>query len=230
MTDYWKIHYSSVSRFFDESLLKQVGKTVNGQEVPESQVQMIVQNVANRARLCAKDNTVDLCCGNGLITRQLAPSVMKVLAVDFTAELIKTAKRYNSHPNIEYINADVLRLDQKFFSDVQKVVMYEALQHFSAEQFTKLLDILCGLKSGSLVLLGSIPDHAKLHDYYDTEEKYAFYLKREHEGKPHIGKWWLMEDIKQLACSHGFKAEFIPQDKALYTAHYRFDVLLERRT
>jgi methylase of polypeptide subunit release factors len=52
-----------------------VGKTVNGQEIPESQVGLIVENIANVLRLNAKDSVIDLCCGNGLITRQLAPLV-----------------------------------------------------------------------------------------------------------------------------------------------------------
>ena len=106
--------------------------------------------------------------------------------------------------------------------------MYEALQHFSLEQFAKLLDELCGLETGSLVFLGSIPNKEKLNVYYDTEEKYAFYMQRESEGKPHIGRWWLIEEIEQFVSMRGFKATLLPQEPTLYTAYYRFDVLLER--
>ena len=106
--------------------------------------------------------------------------------------------------------------------------MYEALQHLTLEQFAKLVDELCGLEAGSLVLLRSIPNKKQLNVYYDTEIKYAFYLQREIEGKPHIGRWWLMEEIEQLVSPRGFKATFLLQEPALYTAYYRFDVLLER--
>ncbi|MEQ1743125.1 MAG: hypothetical protein ABL869_11600, partial [Candidatus Nitrotoga sp.] len=88
MNSYWKNHYDSISKQFDGSLLKQVGKTVNGQEIPELQVKLIVENTTNVLRLKAKDSVVDLCCGNGLITRQLAPLVEKVVGVDFTHGLI----------------------------------------------------------------------------------------------------------------------------------------------
>ena len=228
MNSYWRSYYDSNSRQFDGSLLKQVGKTVNGREISELQMKLIVQNIANVLRLSANDSLVDLCCGNGLITGQLAPHVKRVIGVDFTPGLIEQAKTHNSLPNIEYINSDVLRLDPDSFLGFKKVVMYEALQHFSLEQFAKLVDGLCGLGTGSLVFLGSIPNKEKLNAYYDTKEKYAFYMQREIEGKPHIGRWWLMEEIEQLAFPRGFKATFLLQDPTLYTAYYRFDVLLER--
>lgn len=228
MNNYWRSHYDSISKRFDGSLLKQVGKTVNGQEIPEPQVRLIVDNIANVLRLNAKDSVIDLCCGNGLITRQLAPLVKRVVGVDFTDGLIDAAKKCNSFHNIEYIHSDVLSLDHKYFSGLRKIVMYEALQHFSLEQLVKLLNDFSGLMTGSLVFFGSIPNQEKLHVYYDTEDKYAFYMQRESEGMPHIGRWWLMEEIRQLVSTRGFKAIGLSQEPALYTAYYRFDVLLEK--
>lgn len=228
MNSYWETHYDSISKEFDGSLLKQVGKTVNGQEISEPQVQLIIENIANVLRLESKDSLVDLCCGNGLLTRQLATLVKDVIGVDFTRGLIDAAIRHNSSPNIEYVNSDVLLIDPKYFSGLKKIVMYEALQHFSIEQLDKLLDQLSNLEMGSLVLFGSVPNNEKLSVYYDTEEKYAFYMQRESEGRPHIGRWWLMNEIKQLAATRGFKATFLSQTPSLYTAYYRFDVLLEK--
>ena len=228
MNSYWKYYYDSNSRQSDGSLLKQVGKTVNGRDISELQMKLIVQSIANILRLTTKDLVVDLCCGNGLITERLAPRVRRVIGVDFTPGLIKTAKMHNTLHNIDYIISDVLRLDSGFFLGLKKVVMYEALQHFSPKQFAKLLDELRSLDTGSLVLLGSIPNKEKLKVYYDTEEKYAFYVKRESEGKPHIGRWWSIEEIERLVSMRGFKVIPLPQEPTLYTAYYRFNVLLER--
>lgn len=228
MKNYWKNHYDSISKQFDGSLLKQVGKTVNGREIAEIQVQLIVENAANVLQLNVKDSVVDLCCGNGLITRQLAPLVEKVVGVDFTQGLIDTAKRYNAFYNIEYVNSDVLSLDSEYFLGLKKIVMYEALQHFSEQQFGILLDELKNLAAGSLVFFGSIPNREKLSAYYDTEKKFAFYMQCENEGRPHIGRWWLMDEIERLVSTRCFKLTFLPQEPALYTAYYRFDVLLEK--
>lgn len=228
MKNYWRNHYDSISKQFDGSLLKQVGKTVNGREIAEIQVQLIVENAANVLQLNAKDSVVDLCCGNGLITRQLAPLVAKVVGVDFTQGLIDTAKRYNAFYNIKYVNSDVLSLDPEYFLGFKKIVMYEALQHFSEQQFGILLDELKSLAAGSLVFFGSIPNREKLSAYYDTEKKIAFYMQCENEGRPHIGRWWLMDEIERLVSTRGFKSTFLSQEPVLYTAYYRFGVLLEK--
>lgn len=228
MNSYWKNHYDSISKQFDGSLLKQVGKTVNGQEIPELQVKLIVENIVNVLRLSTKDSVVDLCCGNGLITRQLAPLVKDVVGVDFTSGLIDAAKRYSGFHNIEYVNSDVLRLDPKYFLGSKKIVMYEALQHFSEEQLSSLLDELSNLGTGSLIFFGSIPNWEKLSAYYDTERKIEFYMQCENEGRPHIGRWWLMDEIERLVSTRGFKSTFLPQEPTLYTAYYRFGVLLEK--
>lgn len=228
MNNYWKNYYESVSKKFDGSLLKQVGKTVNGQDIPQIQVRLITENIVNVLHLSLKDSLVDLCCGNGLITRKLAPLVKEVVAVDYTLGLIDTAKSYNSFSNIKYVNSDVLSLNHEYFLGFKKIAMYEALQYFSIDQFTYLLNNLNSLEQGSLVFLGSIPNKVKLNAYYDTKEKYAYYMQCKSEGKPHIGRWWLMEEIELLASSRGFNVTFLSQEPALYTAHYRFNVLLEK--
>jgi cyclopropane fatty-acyl-phospholipid synthase-like methyltransferase len=228
MTDYWKNYYDLSSHQFDDSLLKQVGKTVNGQEIPEHQLKLIVENIVNILQLNSEDFVVDLCCGNGLITKQLAPLVKGIIGVDFTQGLIDAAKKYNSYSNIEYVNSDVLSLDPKYFLGVEKIVMYEALQYFSKEQLSSLLNELSNLGLASLVFFGSIPNKEKLSVYYDTAEKFAFYIQSEREGRPHIGRWWSMEEIEQIVSTQGFKAIFLPQTPSLYTAYYRFDILLEK--
>jgi len=100
MSDYWRSHYDTISSQFDGSLLKQVGKTVNGQEIPELQVKLIVENIAKVLRLNSCDYIIDLCCGNGLITRQLAPLVKDIVGVDYTLNLIDAAKKCGSSSNV----------------------------------------------------------------------------------------------------------------------------------
>jgi 2-polyprenyl-3-methyl-5-hydroxy-6-metoxy-1,4-benzoquinol methylase len=228
MSNYWKNFFDSVTKQFDGSLLKQVGKTLNGQEISEHQVSLIVEAIVTNLQLDEKDSVVDLCCGNGLVTRRLAPLVKEIIAVDFSDELIAVAVKHNNFHNIKYISSDVLNLDSNFFLGSRKVLMNEALQHLSEPQFGVLLDNLKNLEPGSLVFFGGIADKEKLKVYYDTEEKFAFYMQREREGKPHMGKWWLMKEIERLASTRGFKTTFLSQLPTMFTAYYRFDALLEK--
>ncbi len=228
MNDYWKNHYASIGKEFDGALLKQVGKTVNGKEVDELQVSLIVENIVNDLRLSMQDTVVDLCCGNGLITTRLAPFVDQIVGIDFSASLIDSARKYNSSYNIKYIPDDILHLDLKYFLGQKKFLMYEALQHFSEEEFIILLDKLSHADLGSLVFLGSIPNKKKLRVFYNTKNKYIFYMKRESEGEPHIGRWWLIDEIEQIASTRGFQATYLPQLPGLYTAYYRFNFILKK--
>lgn len=229
MNDYWKSHYNDSSKRFAGALLKQVGKTVNGYEVSEDQVRLIVDNMRESLRLSASDYVLDLCCGNGLLTRRYAPLVNQVVGVDYTQGLIDAALQLNQYQNIEYVTADVLCLAPRYLRGVSKVIMYEAIQHFTLEEFGLLLDGLSDLEVGTRFLIGSVPDKNKLKTYYDTEEKFKFHLQREAEGRPHIGRWWLSEEIDQLSSSRGFRASHLLQQRpALYTAYYRFDMILEK--
>lgn len=228
MSDYWKSHYDDNSKQFAGAPLKQVGKTVNGHEVSEDQVQLIVDHMRESLRLNASDRVLDLCCGNGLLIRRYAPLVKQVVGVDFTQGLIDTALQLNHGENIEYRNDDVLCLAPVYVREVSKVIMYEALQHFTIDEFGSLLDVLRDLEVGARFFIGSVPDRTKLKTYYDTEEKFRFYLQREAEGRPHIGRWWLSDEIDQLSSARGFRMFHLQQRSSLYTAYYRFDVMLEK--
>jgi len=228
MSDYWKSHYDDSSKRFAGALLKQVGKTVNGHEVSEDQVQLIVDNMRESVRLNASDSVLDLCCGNGVLTRRYASLVKQVIGVDYTQGLIDAALQLNRCQNIEYLNADVLHLAPRYVRGATKVIMYEALQHFTLEEFGSLLDELTDLEAGARFFIGSIPDKNKLKSYYDTDDKFKFYLQREAEGRPHIGRWWLSEEIDRLSPARGFQVCHLQQNPLLYTSYYRFDVILEK--
>lgn len=55
MNNYWKNHFELNSKTSDGSLLKQVGKTVNGQDVATYQINLIVENIANVLQLNTSD-------------------------------------------------------------------------------------------------------------------------------------------------------------------------------
>lgn len=229
MSDYWKKHFDASVQKFPDSPLKQVGKTVGGQEVDRSQIDLWAAAITEQLGITADDRVVDLCCGNGLITKIIAQSCNKISGVDFSESLIYYARSVNGGPNIEYRIANVVELDDAFFSGVSKVYMYEALQHLSAGDFGILLAQIAKCISVEKVFLGGVADHDRMGAFYDTDEKIAFHLQREAIGEPHIGKWWSQAEVIAVAECAGFGARIIPQNNTLYASHFRFDCLIERR-
>lgn len=228
MSNYWKNHYNRGAELFKDSLLKQVGKTINGMEVDNQQLAYIAESVIEALEVTSDSVIVDLCCGNGLITKYVAKVANRVIAVDYSDILINTAREKCGANNISYVESDVLNLPISILTQSQKFYMYEALQHFSSESFKKLLGELKNVEHAIKLFIGSVPDRKKLWDYYDTEEKKLFYLQREKENKPHMGNWWRQDELQSIAEQYQFNITFIPQNKLLYTAYYRFNCLLEK--
>ncbi|MEO0569592.1 MAG: class I SAM-dependent methyltransferase [Pseudomonadota bacterium] len=48
------------------------------------------------------DVLLDLCCGNGVVTKPIAARVRRVVRVDFSEELIKLAQTHHQASNLSY--------------------------------------------------------------------------------------------------------------------------------
>ncbi len=228
MSNYWIDHYNSSVERFPDSPLKQVGKTVNGQEVGIEQVMIWVHSIVSALSIGHEDNVADLCCGNGLITRIIANRCRNMTGVDFSEKLIQYARHVNDGANICYQVGNVAELAEGYFSGISKVYMYEAVQHLSAQDFEKLLSHIHRSSDVNAFFVGGIPDIERFDIFYDTEEKRAFHKEREDAGKPHIGKWWSRDELTQVVERNGLKAAILSQGPELYCSHFRFDCLITR--
>lgn len=229
MCDYWLAHYTNSASTHFDSPLKQVGKTINGIEVEENQIALIVEHIAKALALTSTDTLFDLCCGNGLLTVRLAEYVGSVTGIDFTEGLLEVARKRHSRSNLCYRRADVLALSAEQVAPANCFVMYEALQHLTVKQFGQLMGSLGELPVGTRFFIGGIPDQRCLHDFYNTDEKFRFYQEREQVGCSHLGRWWLEEEVREQGVKAGYIMTTLVQPVGLYTAYYRFDALLEKQ-
>ena len=228
MNCYWLNHYEKSAANFVNQPLKQVGKTVYGVDISADQVQLIVNNIVRVLDLNASDTLVDLCCGNGVLTTQLAPMASAVIGVDFSSGLLQVARSTSTLTNVEYLQMDVTDLSETLVNRAGKYLMYEALQHLSPDDLNRLLSRI-GVRHGAIKLLvGGIPDLSCLRRFYVSDENYRFYQEREESGNPHLGRWWTQDEMAQAAARNGYTVKIIPQPSELYTSHYRFDALFER--
>jgi len=232
MTDwqnYWSTH---PQRFASKEHLKQVGKTVGGVPISDEQFQSIIDDICRGLQLKEDDTLLDLCCGNGLITNELSRRCKSVVGVDYSEPLIEVARRDHCPDNVEYYHQSVMELDRLAISAerrFEKVVMYEALQHFRHSQFATLLSrILPWTSDHARLFFGSVPDRARVWNFANTPKRKAVFLYRHLTGRNPIGSWWRTTMIQRTGAELDCRAEIGKQSENLHTSHYRFDILLEK--
>ncbi|HUW94306.1 MAG TPA: class I SAM-dependent methyltransferase [Anaerolineae bacterium] len=230
---FWKSFWDSYPRRAAErEYLRQVGKTVGGMEITREQFDTIVEDIENHLELTSSDVVLDLCCGNGLITRELARKCDQVVGVDFSRPLIEQARKITAEQNVRYISMDVkeiARVTSLVEGPFSKVLWYEALQFFDEREFRSILAALRDLTTGDVsILIGSVLDHDRKWRFFDTPKRRLQYavklvLLRREVG---LGKWWRRSEIERVCRQCGFACDFKDQSELLHTSHYRIDVKL----
>jgi len=237
---YWNDVDPLASPHLDDAM-KQVGKTQLGVPVGAEQIDMILQAIENALDLHEADHVVDLGCGNGLVSERIAVKVASVLGLDASPQLIEDAQRFRSTDTLKFAVGDFT--DPQILSDwpgslgvanIWKWYSYEVIQHLTHSELRSFLATVVakvrnheqGKSPGLRLFLGSIPDQAKIHAFYDTPQRWAHYERSLVEGVEQIGTWWEQDELRSLVEQAGFTFEVIPQERDLYTSHYRFHALL----
>lgn len=227
--EYWKEHFNNNAIKFASSPFKQVDMTLNGKEVDADQIDFRVKAIVENLSLNKDDVLLDICCGNGLLTDKLAGIVNYIYGVDFSEGLIQIAQKKNQHANVRYEVSDITKIDLHQYGLINKLSVYSGLQYISIDELDIFLQKIVVHDKPLLVYLSNVPDKERLWDYYNTDEKKAFYLEKEAEGKPHIGTWFNRNDVAHIAESLGLFYKFLEIDKVLNTYYYRFDILLSKK-
>lgn len=220
-----KSFYADWVQAHPDDLCKQVGKTINGQSLDTELLQVMADNVVNLLGLSKVDNVLDLCCGNGLITQRIADRVEHVLGIDYSDALIAVAQASNQASNVNYIVGDATQLDSQQLFGIGKCYIHEALAHFTPETLKSILNSLRESGVKQVVLIG-VPDRERIWDYYNTDEKKAYYWQCEQAQRPHMGRWWNKSELQVMADNMGCEVEFYGEPEALPTSYYRFICLM----
>lgn len=225
MSDFWKAYYEERVQAYPDDLCKQVIKTVNNQSLGEELLQLMADNVVKLLGLNIADSVLDLCCGNGLITQRIADRTGQVLGIDYSDALIAVAERSNQACNVSYRVGDATQLDSDWLTGIKKCYMHESLAHFNPET---LKSILGNLRENGItqVLFAGVPDRERIWDYYNTDEKKAYYWQCEQAQRPHMGRWWNKSELHVMADNMGCEVEFYGEPEALPTSYYRFICLM----
>ena len=201
-------------------------------------MKIIAEDIVQKLKIDGEDIILDLCCGNGLITKIIAENCNEVHGVDFSEILINTAKVKESAPNIYYYVENALNIDKLFPEDFfDKVYCYFSLQHINHRDARRLIGRLSKVtKPKGAILMGDIPDKRKKWKvWYNTWRKRVGYLRQHvyreisrQEGEDSFGWWYHPNQIRKICKELNLKCEILEQNKKLPHAHYRFDVIISK--
>ena len=205
----------------------QVGRSIRGKSVDETQITLLVDAVVNGLRLAEADVLLDLCCGNGALTDRLFERCQGGVGVDFSDYLIAIAKQnFERPPERTYVDDDVLHYarsaaDPERFTKAQCYGSFATLsQHTATELLTVLRARFDALRK---FFIGNIPDRALLHKFFDPA---AYVPGVEDDPTSPVGLWWSVEQLERLAADTGWHVEIRRMPARYYASHYRFDAVL----
>jgi hypothetical protein len=116
------------------------------------------------------------------------------------------------------------QFSQRSFS---KVLWYAGIQYIDEfDIVTMIRRIRSWMKPGGILMIGDIPDRAKLWDYFNDEMRRAAYFDGLAQRKPIIGSWLDAGWLERLCLSSGFvSASALPQHEELIYADFRYDLI-----
>ncbi|MEO7167154.1 MAG: class I SAM-dependent methyltransferase [Chthoniobacterales bacterium] len=233
MTD-WKNFWSSYRKkevTSEGDLYLEVGKTVGGEPVSEEAYQLSINLITRGLELSQGDLLLELCCGNGLVTRRLAPLVAQIRAVDFSEHLIANAKRFSPAANVSYFCGEAfehlngLALSRAFVPT--KVLLGDCLCYFEPETLRAMLQAVRGLTANHFVFMASgIPCNELKWNFYNTPERVRRF--QENQSLPEntndgIGRWWGKEELEKIGKALGITAVVREQPSSL--SNFRIDAV-----
>lgn len=205
-------------------MMDQVGR-VGVAGAQEELLQRIAAKVASQLQLTSTDQLLDVCCGNGALSKLLLPYCAGVTGIDFSEQLVAVARQNASqHMQFHCSSAEDFELAQRF----DKVLLYFSFQYFETyDQGRKVLqNLLAHAQPGALILLGDIPDQRRFLNYYNTPKRWLNLVRQTLSNRNDMGKFWHPAELKSICKSLGVTGTEMQQEAWQPYQHYRFDFLI----
>ena len=217
-TEFWT-DYGRTVREKDEQT--QVLRTSNKKPISAELWNFTLDGIVKQIELSDHDEVLELCCGNGLISRHIAESGQNVTAVDISEDLLQNLRDYD---NITTQQGDIRQID--FETDrFSKIVLYAGIQYLTwGESVSVFQKVFKWLKPDGIFFVGDIPDAARKWHFYDSPEREATYFDNLSLGKAIVGTWFDQDFLEKLGAYTGFsKSIHIPQHRDLIYSSFRYD-------
>lgn len=238
---FWE-SYRNVDAQSEDDLFLQVGKTVARQPISREIFDSMVERIVSSLEVADEDHLLDMCCGNGLVSYELARVAGHVTGIDFADHLIRAAVQFKSSPNIDYRVGDVVRPIPQLLGGAsgengggdlpRKFLMNDALAYFNPGTLATIVGNVrdvCGDGPFRFLLTG-VPNEALKWNFYDTPERRMRHennLQSGDDTNDGLGRWWSAGEVEAICARHGLEVRIENQPDNI--SNYRMDVLIWRR-
>jgi SAM-dependent methyltransferase len=183
--EFWQ-EYRNIIPQSEDDLFYQVGKTIQGKPVSYEICNITIQRIKELLLLDKNDHLLELCCGNGLVTFELASLVKSITAIDFSVHLIDAAKKNKQLPNVTYLYGDVKKPLINFLNEsikYTKILMGVALAYFYPDELRTILKniIIQSKESHFQALFTDVPSKELIRSYYNTPERWKTYCSNQNQ-------------------------------------------------
>ncbi|MEL6252968.1 MAG: methyltransferase domain-containing protein [Bacteroidota bacterium] len=206
----------------------QVARTKGGKQSDEKELKKIAGYIREKLELREEDILLDLCCGNGMLSKKLSPFVKELLGVDFSEPHIEIARQHFIAPNSMFLRGDATQLSLVTEKSFDKINLYFSFQYFDSYKLGELVvqEMAERLKTGGKILIGDVPDRERLSVFYPRMlDRFRYQLARL-RGRDQMGKFWSETEMKKIATSCGLQIQKLQQPADFLYQHYRSDYLL----
>lgn len=220
----WKIFWDNNA---DENTTDVIGQV---QRKDLKSTLLTVNHILRVLEIKKSDTVLDVCCGNGIITQQIAKKCDSIVGVDQSEMLLNVANRNYKEMNCLYLNCSALEMSQYVKEhSFDKIYLQFSFQYFDKWKDGEkvIAEMLKCLKPKGSIFIGDITEHKNKHKLYDTILKKAYYYKQLIQGRNRMGKFWKASELGAIAEKLNVKGTYFEQSKELPYAHYRFDYLIE---
>lgn len=219
---FWSEYQTDVANKDEQS---QVLRTRNKEPINQDKWSVTISTVSQQMEFRSDDNLLDLCCGNGLFSAAFSGQVADIEAVDISGALTeKLAAR--CLPNVTVTTRDMrdVNFPPERFS---KVLWYAGVQYIDESDIVAMVRrIRSWMRPNGTLMIGDIPDRAKLWNYFNDETRRTAYFDGLEQRRPIIGSWLDGDWMKKLCLNSGFvAAEVTEQHEELIYADFRYDIL-----
>lgn len=228
----WKSFWNKQAE--SDNALQQVGRTGHHAEKMNRLMEEQAAYIAEKSSLNSQSVLLDVCCGNGVFTKLLAPFCKETVGLDLSAQLIQHATSQRKS-NQYFFVADLLQLKEwdlyeNYLNTFDVVTLCFSFQYFeTVEQgFIVIENLLPLVKNGGTILLTDIPDRAHFFKHYNKISKIAGLIVQMAKGKNVMGKFWSEEELAYICKRLDVQGEKLIQPKQFPYAHYRMDYLITK--